>query len=102
MPGGQVRDLEGENIHFGQGAAITIADLAATCLRVLNVDAKIFCEPERMRPAESEVDLLVCDPSKAQRLLGWKPQVTLEDGLRLTADYLRSRLSSYEPSIYAV
>ncbi|HEY9181240.1 MAG TPA: GDP-mannose 4,6-dehydratase [Candidatus Baltobacteraceae bacterium] len=34
-------------------------------------------DPRFMRPAE--VDLLIGDPSKAKRVLGWEPQVTFED-----------------------
>jgi GDPmannose 4,6-dehydratase len=38
-------------------------------------------DPAFLRPAE--VDLLVGDPSKAERLLGWKPQTSFEELIRL-------------------
>ncbi|HYM21101.1 MAG TPA: NAD-dependent epimerase/dehydratase family protein [Candidatus Kapabacteria bacterium] len=34
----------------------------------------------------------VCDPKKVARELGWKPRTTLEEGLRLTADYFKQVL----------
>jgi GDPmannose 4,6-dehydratase len=37
----------------------------------------VVLDPRFMRPAE--VDLLVGDPAKAERVLGWKPSVTFED-----------------------
>ena len=37
------------------------------------------------KPGEQRRSVL--DYAKAQRLLGWSPQVTLEDGLKLTADW---------------
>ncbi len=45
--------------------------------------------PERQRPGKSEVERLLCNPAKAQRLLGWTPQIQLDDGLRRTGEYLR-------------
>ncbi|MBV8637413.1 MAG: GDP-mannose 4,6-dehydratase, partial [Candidatus Eremiobacteraeota bacterium] len=36
----------------------------------------VVTDPRFMRPAE--VDLLVGDPSKAKRVLGWEPEVTFE------------------------
>jgi GDPmannose 4,6-dehydratase len=44
----------------------------------VQVDAKYF------RPAE--VDLLLGDPSKARRLLGWSPRVTFKELVRLMVD----------------
>ncbi len=42
------------------------------------------------KPGEQRRSVL--DYAKAQRLLGWSPQVTLEDGLRLTADWFADRI----------
>lgn len=41
-------------------------------------------DPEFMRPAE--VDLLLGDPSKANRVLGWQPEVSFEDLIRMMVD----------------
>lgn len=37
------------------------------------------------------------DISRARTLLGWRPEVTLEDGLALTARYFRARLAAMSP-----
>ncbi|HEY2476848.1 MAG TPA: GDP-mannose 4,6-dehydratase [Candidatus Cybelea sp.] len=37
----------------------------------------VVCDPRFVRPAE--VDLLIGDPSKARRELGWEPEVAFED-----------------------
>ena len=48
-------------------------------------------DPQFMRPAE--VDLLVGDPSKAQRELGWQPEVDFEEliGMMVEADMQKLR-----------
>ena len=33
------------------------------------------------------------DISKAKRLLGWEPKITLEDGLQRTLEYFRAQLA---------
>lgn len=87
--------LEGETIHFGQGEAVSIGELAQLCLDIVGSKARIVSESSRRRPVKSEVDLLVCHAEKARQMLGWMPRVALDDGLRRTADYLRSRLNEY-------
>ena len=48
--------------------------------------------PERHGPAKSGEQLRsVLDSGLAQRLIGWRPQVSLEDGLRETVTFFRSR-----------
>jgi NAD dependent epimerase/dehydratase len=94
--------IEGQVIHFGQGKATSIGDLAILCLEVTGSAARIVTVPERQRPEKSEVGLLLCDPSRARELLGWTPRVSLTEGLRRTADYIRSHSSSYPRSGYTI
>ncbi len=94
--------IDGETIHFGQGAAVSMAELADLCIEVVGSNARVESDPLRFRPDGSEVQLLLCDRSKAERLLDWTPKVGLRDGLRLTADYLAPRLSHYRTGIYVV
>ena len=95
-------DIEGETIHFGQGEAFSIGEIAALCLKIVGSQAKIVSAERRLRPEKSEVGLLLCNPTRAQSLLGWTPQVSVESGIALTADYIRSRLSHYRPNEYTI
>ncbi len=94
--------IEGETIHFGQGTAVSVAQLEQQCQEAVGSHARIVSVAERQRPRKSEVGLLVCDASKARRLLGWAPQVSLDEGLRRTAHYLRSQLERHRIGEYAV
>ncbi len=94
--------IEGETIHFGSGQAISIGDLARKCLEIVGSEAELVSRTERVRPDKSEVGLLLCNAQKANRLLGWTSKISLEQGLRQTADYLRDRLSDYRVETYSV
>mgnify|MGYP000314764080 CR=1 FL=1 len=38
---------------------------------------------------QSEVQKLLCDPTKAQEVLGWEPEVSLEEGIEELREWLR-------------
>jgi NAD dependent epimerase/dehydratase len=94
--------IEGETIHFGQGEAVSVGDLAQCCLRIVGRKARIVTQAERQRPEKSEVGLLLCDASKAKKLLKWSPRVSLKEGLSRTADYIREHLNDYRIEEYVV
>lgn len=95
-------DIEGETIHFGQGEAISIGEIAALCLKISGSQAKIVSAERRLRPEKSEVGLLLCDPTRARAMLGWTPQVSFEKGIALTADYIGLHLSRYRAGEYTI
>jgi len=98
----QTDGIDGETIHFGQGSAVSIGTLAQLCLRIAGSSASIQCDAARIRPDKSEVGLLLCNPQKAKEKLGWTPQVSLENGLERTAEYVRKNLSLYKTDLYMV
>ena len=99
---GEALGIEGETIHVGQGKAVSMTELARQCLEVVGGHARILSVAERQRPEKREVRLLVCDASKARRLLGWTPDVWLDEGLRRTADYVQGHLEQYRAEDYVV
>lgn len=99
---GEAPGIEGETIHFGNGTAISVGNLARRCLSAVGSAARITSVEERRRPDASEVGLLLCDASKAREKLGWLPQVSLDEGLRRTADYLGAHLDHFRPFEYNV
>ena len=81
---------------------ITVRQLAELCLKAAHCRAKIVSVNERKRPAKSEVELLLCNAARAKRLLGWEPEVSLEEGLGHTAEYVRQNLGDYCVNGYSV
>ena len=62
----------------------------------------MYVAEQRLRPPESEVERLVAATAKAEKLLGWRPSVHLDEGLRRTIEWLTGSLEAYKPSLYNV
>jgi NAD dependent epimerase/dehydratase len=82
-------DTVGESVNLGTGTEITIGEAAATILRVVGRDLPIIEEAARIRPARSEVVRLIADAGKAERLFGWRPKASFEQGIAATVEWVR-------------
>jgi len=90
----------GETVNLGVGQEIAIGDLALTIAALMGKKIKIEPVDERVRPPDSEVAQLLSNNAKAERLLGWRPKVSLQEGLQKTIAWLsnnrqRVRAGSY-------
>jgi UDP-glucose 4-epimerase len=99
---GQANLLPGEVVHLGSGRAYSIGEVFEHARTFLGVSANPVVVPERMRPTASEIPILLSDPSKALRALGWRATTTFEEGLRLTADWMRTAGAGYDGARYAI
>ncbi|MBI3506477.1 MAG: SDR family NAD(P)-dependent oxidoreductase [Proteobacteria bacterium] len=72
----------GEVCNIGSGHEISVGDVAALIAETMGRKVEIVLAAERLRPAASEVERLVCDPGKLGRLSGWKPRLSGRAGLR--------------------
>ena len=66
----------GELLNAGLGEDITVNDLAALVCK----DSGRIHHVEHIHP-QSEIPKLVCDYSKAKRVLGWEPKTFLIEGI---------------------
>ncbi len=90
----------GRTIHVGTGRGVTIGELAKLVLRLMKIDKPIVEEAERVRPKESEVQHLLCDARLAESVLGWKPTVSLEEGLERAIDFVTRNRAAYKTARY--
>jgi NAD dependent epimerase/dehydratase len=98
----EVEGIEGEVIQLGTGRMVAIGELFDAACAVVGAKARVVQEQERVRPSNSEVMVLLSDPSKAKRLLGWEAMVSLEQGLSRTAQWLEKYAHLYDPERYHV
>lgn len=88
---GATPGIEGRTVNLGSGREIAIGELARLIAVLAHRPVTIEHDPERGRPASSEVNRLNADNRAAQTLLGWKPSVTLEQGLAKTIAWVREQ-----------
>jgi UDP-glucose 4-epimerase len=55
-------------------------------------------QPRHLPRRPGEIDRICLDVSKAERLLGWKPQVSIVEGAGLTVEYFRKQALGQEAS----
>ena len=77
----------GEVFNCGPGVDVSIGDLAAEIAALMGADAQITEDAQRLRPKDSEVLRLVCDPAKLRERTGWQPAVTRAQGLTRTIEW---------------
>ncbi len=77
----------GAAYNVGTGIQTSLAEVVSTVRRFLNIKA----EPEwGSMPARIwDTNSWVCDKRKIERVLGWKPRVSLEGGLLQTIEWTR-------------
>jgi nucleoside-diphosphate-sugar epimerase len=79
---------DGEVINLGSGSSISVRELALKIASLMGKKLVIRKDASRLRPFD--VGKLICDNSKAERILKWRPMVSLDDGLRKTIDWVKS------------
>ena len=75
-------------VNIGNPQELTILEFAERILRLTKSRSKIIYQPlPQDDPQQRQPDI-----TRAKKILGWEPVVKLEDGLRSTIDYFRSRV----------
>lgn len=80
----------GEIFNIANGVATTDYDVFRVVRDGLGLRN---LEPDYVPVRPGEIDRIYLDISKAERLLGWKPAISLEEGATRTVAFFRSRIS---------
>ncbi|HRC27574.1 MAG TPA: GDP-mannose 4,6-dehydratase, partial [Alphaproteobacteria bacterium] len=76
-------NLVGQTVQIGSGHEISIGHLAALIAELMDTKITIHEDPARLRPETSEVERLLADTAKAQRIMEWNPAYAGPQGFRL-------------------
>ena len=94
----------GEEINIGSNYEISIGDTLSLIKNIMNSDVEFITDKERIRPKNSEVNRLWCDNSKIRKLTDFKPEYSIERGLKETIEwfFFFFNLKKYKADIYNV
>jgi len=97
---GACDEAVGQTVNLGTGSALSVGQIAERCMSITGKRIPLAVDPQRVRPAQSEVLALVSDNRLATRLCGWKPAIGLDQGLEECADFIRKHLTLFHPQEY--
>ena len=92
----------GEVINSGSNYEISIGDTVKKIIDIIGKDVKLICDEERIRPEKSEVNRLWADNAKIKELTEWRPQYSIDDGLKETVEWIKENMKYFKTDIYNV
>jgi dTDP-glucose 4,6-dehydratase len=92
----------GETINIATGKETSIELIANKLINIINPNAKIIIDNNRVRPKNSEVDRLLGDNKKIISLTGWSPKYDLDEGLLETIDFIKKNIHMYKVNKYNI
>lgn len=94
----------GEVVNCGSNYEISIGDTVKLIAEIMGVDIEIETDETRLRPEKSEVERLWGDNTKLEQLTGFKPRISLREGLEKTIEWFTdpNNLKQYKVDIYNV
>lgn len=95
-------DIAGQTINVGSGEETSIGDIVKKVAAILGKNLQVRQQEGRQRPETSEVERLIADNTLARKSLGWKPAVSLDEGLTRTIEWIRENLNEYRTDRYVV
>ncbi|MBZ0298077.1 MAG: SDR family NAD(P)-dependent oxidoreductase [Anaerolineae bacterium] len=81
--------IDGKTVDLGSGELVTIYDLVMQLAQIIHADPSLDFGALPERPFEQ---VRAANIDQTYELIGWKPQTSLEEGLRKTVDYYRTTL----------
>ncbi len=98
----RAKGIEGEEINIATGTEVSMQDTLSLIARLMGADVEWVQDPQRIRPAKSEVFRLCGDNTKITTLTDWRPTFSLAEGLQQTIEWfsIKSNLAKYKSDIY--
>lgn len=93
----------GQVFNLGTGESHTIGEIAEMIISLIGRPVSLQANmSERLRPEKSEVLRLQSNNSHARNVLGWQPEIALEEGLSRTIAWIQAHLERFQPDQYQV
>lgn len=88
--------------NIGMREEIAMGDMVKLIVEITGKNATIITDKQRVRPGKSEVERLFCDNTEILNRTNWKPEYTLEKGIRETVNWMKENINLFKPEVYNV
>ena len=90
----------GRVVNIGRGDDVTIGELVERIGALIGKPIHVQTDPQRVRPAASEVGRLLAGTALASELWGWRPRYSLDEALAETIAWVRENLGLFRVDQY--
>ncbi len=96
--------LIGHEVNIATQSEISVGDLAQSIIDLINPEARVIGDEQRLRPAKSEVFRLFGSNEKLKKHTDWVQKYSLQEGLAQTIEWFRNEdnLRQYKADIYNI
>ena len=87
--------IEGEIFNIGSGNGTSVEELVNLVCKITNTNLEVSWSDEKQRKHDKTGTNGFADLQKVKKI-GWKPEVSLESGLKITYDWYKKNLDLYQ------
>jgi len=95
-------DAEGRTLQLGTGTDHSVGEMVEAVGKAVGRELEVETDPARVRPAASEVERLISDPSRMNECTSWQAETGLDEGISLMTAWIGENLDRFRPDEYAV
>lgn len=88
----KIDEVKGEAFNFGAGEPASMLDLVNRIIRLAGKDGRLEPRVMLQRKIEREIDAQYLSAAKAEARLGWRAEMSLDEGLKHTIEWYRAHL----------
>lgn len=84
----------GTPYNAGTGTAVSVGEMVELVRAITGTNKPVETDADRVRPEKSEVRALIADAARIGEATGWRPQITLQDGLERTVIWWQGQIET--------
>jgi CDP-glucose 4,6-dehydratase len=88
----KIDEAAGEAFNFGAGEPVQMLDMVNRIIKLAGKEGRVEPRVMLQRKIEREIDAQYLSADKAEARLGWRAEVSLDEGLKRTIDWYRTHL----------
>ncbi|HEU0173745.1 MAG TPA: NAD-dependent epimerase/dehydratase family protein [Blastocatellia bacterium] len=92
----KIDEVTGEAFNFGASAWLSMLDLVKLIIRLAGKEGRLEPRVMLQRKIEREIDAQYLSADKAQSRLGWRAEVSLDEGLKRAIEWYRAHLNQIQ------